>query len=231
MGLLGSCGRKINEHITGLRVNATTVESNTDTAMVILNWRYSCPVMPDRKLTGTNTAASTIEVAIKAPVSPFIAFLVASYGLRCSSSMMRSTFSTTTMASSTTSPMASTSPSRVRMFSEKPKISMKPNVPIKEIGTAMVGISVARQLCRERNTTTITRNKASNRVLYTSWMDSEIYVVMSNGISYFIPSGKFRLISSMVAFTRSATSMALAPGSMYTPNTAALPPLIPLSVL
>ena len=82
--------------------------------------------------------------------------------------MMRSTFSTTTMASSTTIPMASTSPNKVSMFSEKPNISMKPKVPIKEIGTATTGISVARQLCSERNTTMITSTNASNKVLYTS---------------------------------------------------------------
>ena len=79
--------------------------------------------------------------------------------------MMRSTFSTTTMASSTTIPMARINPSSVRMFSEKPKMSMKPNVPMSEMGTATTGMSVARQLCKERNTTTITRNNASNSVL------------------------------------------------------------------
>ena len=167
-GLLGSVGFKMSEHITGLKVNATTVERITDTAIVTLNWRYSWPVIPDRKLTGTNTAARTIEVAIKAPVSPSIAFLVASYGLSFSSSMIRSTFSTTTMASSTTIPMARINPSKVSILSEKPNISIKPNVPIKEIGTATIGITVARQLCRERNTTIITRTNASNKVLYTS---------------------------------------------------------------
>ena len=88
--------------------------------------------------------------------------------------MMRSTFSTTTMASSTTIPMASTSPSKVSMFSEKPKISIKPKVPISEIGTATSGMTVARQFCKERNTTAITSIRASNKVLYTSWIDSEI---------------------------------------------------------
>ncbi len=34
--------------------------------------------MPLRKLTGTNTAQSTSEVAMIAPVSPLMAFLVAS---------------------------------------------------------------------------------------------------------------------------------------------------------
>ena len=48
------------------------------------------------------------------------------------------------------------------------EISMKPNVPIKEMGTATTGISVARQLCSERNTTMITSTNASNKVLYTS---------------------------------------------------------------
>ena len=43
--------------------------------------------------------------------------------------------------------------------------------------------------------------------------------------------GKVLLICSIVSFTLSATSMAFAPGSMYTPSTAALPPLMPLSVL
>ena len=58
-----------------------------------------------------------------------------------------------------------------------------------------------------------------------------MYVVMSKGISYFIPSGKVLLMFSIVSFTFSATSIALAPGNIYTPRTAALPPLMPLSVL
>ena len=108
---------------------------------------------------------------------------------------------------------------------------MKPNVPIREMGTAMSGIRVALQLCSDRNTTNITSIRASNRVLYTSCIDSEIYVVMSNGISYVSPSGKLALISFMAFFTCSATSMAFAPGSMYMASTAALLLFIPDSVL
>ena len=77
---------------------------------------------------------------------------------------MRSTASTTTMASSTTMPMARIRPSRVIMLSENPNASITPNVPISEIGTAMVGISVARQFCSERKTTRITSSRASNSV-------------------------------------------------------------------
>ena len=64
--------------MTGLNVKATTVEMSTDTTIVTVNWRYNCPVIPLKKLTGTNTAANNNEVAIKALASPFIAFLVAS---------------------------------------------------------------------------------------------------------------------------------------------------------
>ena len=54
------------------------------------------------------------------------------------------------------------------MLSEKPKMSITPKVPTSEMGTAMIGMSVARQLCRERNTTNTTSTRASSRVLYTS---------------------------------------------------------------
>ena len=64
--------------------------------------------------------------------------------------MWRSTASTTTMASSTTSPIASTSPKSESVLIEKPKSGKKTNVPISETGTASNGISVARQLCRNR---------------------------------------------------------------------------------
>ena len=44
--------------------------------------------------------------------------------------MLRSTFSTTTIASSTTMPIASTSPNRVSRLIEKPSASMPVNVAI-----------------------------------------------------------------------------------------------------
>ena len=64
--------------MTGLRVSATTVDMMTDTAIVTVNCRYSIPVIPDRKLTGTNTATNTSDVAMRALLNPFIAFFVAS---------------------------------------------------------------------------------------------------------------------------------------------------------
>ena len=66
-----------------------------------------------------NTAASTSEIAMIGFVICDIALRVASFGGRCSSRMMRSTFSITTMASSTTMPMASTRPNKVSWLIEK----------------------------------------------------------------------------------------------------------------
>ncbi len=53
--------------------------------------------------------------------------------------MLRSTFSTTTMASSTTMPIASTRPKSERLFSENPNSAIRKNVPISETGIATIG--------------------------------------------------------------------------------------------
>ena len=56
--------------------------------------------------------------------------------------MMRSTASTTTIASSTTIPMTSTMANMVITLIDMPKYEMAANAPNNETGTAMVGISV-----------------------------------------------------------------------------------------
>lgn len=146
----GLFGRRMIAHNAGLSVRATMAEISTETTIVTENWRKSEPVMPERKLTGTNTAARISEVAIRAPVSSFMARWVASRGETRSVSMIRSTFSTTTIASSTTIPIAKTRPNRVSVFSENPMISMKPKVPINEMGTAMIGMRADLQFCSDR---------------------------------------------------------------------------------
>ena len=55
---------------------------------------------------------------------------------------MRSTFSTTTIASSTRMPIASTMPNMVSTLIEKPAAYITPKVPISAIGTTMAGTSV-----------------------------------------------------------------------------------------
>ena len=84
-------------------------EISIDTETATANWRNSSPVMPGMKATGTNTDRRTRVMAMMGAVISPIAFLVASLTERSgSSSITRSTFSITTMASSTTMPIAST---------------------------------------------------------------------------------------------------------------------------
>ena len=98
-----------------------------------------------------------------------------------SSRITRSTFSTTTMASSTNRPIASTRPNIVSMLSVKPVAFRMANVPSSTTGTATVGMSVARQFCRKRNITTITRMIASISVFTTSFMAAFTNGVVSYG--------------------------------------------------
>ena len=171
------------------------------------------PVEPPKKAIGTNTADSTSAMPISAPVIWPMDLRVASRGSSPSSSMIRSTFSTTTMASSTRRPMASTMASMVSVLMVKPKAAMIPNVPRSTMGTASVGISVARQLCRKIYITTKTSTMASISVLITSSMEISTKGEVSKGITYSTPSGKNWANSSIRAFTRSAVSSALAPGA------------------
>ena len=65
-----------------------------------------------------NTAHSTSTMAMIGLVTSFMALTAASRGASPSSCMMRSTFSSTTIASSTTMPMASTMPNKVKVLME-----------------------------------------------------------------------------------------------------------------
>jgi hypothetical protein len=85
--------------------------------------------------------------------------------------MLRSTFSTTTIASSTTMPIASTNPNSDRLLSVKPNAAMKKNVPISETGMATSGMTAARQVCRNRMMTSTTRSTASRIVSWTASTD------------------------------------------------------------
>ena len=85
--------------------------------------------------------------------------------------MLRSTFSTTTIASSTTMPMASTRPNSDRLLSEKPKAAIRKNVPINDTGMATMGMIAARHVCRNRMTTSTTSTTASRIVVTTASTD------------------------------------------------------------
>ena len=100
------------------------------------------PMEPEKKASGTNTTTSTTVMPMMAPEICVMALRVACTGESPSSPMMRSTFSTTTMASSTTMPITSTMPNMVSTLIEKPASSITTNVPSNATGTTMVGMSV-----------------------------------------------------------------------------------------
>src|SRR5712671_834337 len=106
--------------------------------------------MPVMKVDGTNTAQSTSAIEISAVPTSSIVRRDASRG-ESPAAMLRSTFSTTTMASSTTMPMASTSPNSERALMENPKSFMTAKVPTKETGTATMGMIEPRQRLEERD--------------------------------------------------------------------------------
>ena len=97
-----------------------------------------------------NTDAITSTTATSELAISCIDRIVASFAGRCSSVMLRSTFSTTTIASSTTMPIARINPNSVSRLIENPSASMPANVATSATTIATEQISVVRRLCRNR---------------------------------------------------------------------------------
>ena len=93
--------------------------------------------------------------------------------------MWRSTFSTTTIASSTTMPIASTNPNNVSVLIEYPSTYSTAKVPTTDTGTASNGMIEARQVCRNRITTSTTSKVASSNVVTTALIESRTKIVVS----------------------------------------------------
>ena len=151
------------------------------TAMVMENCLYTIPVEPSIKAMGTNTAAMTMATPTSAPVIWRMDFFAAAFGVSFSSRMRRSTFSTTTIASSTRRPMASTIPNMVSVLMTNPQAASTKKVPRRTTGMAIVGITVARRLCKKRYMTKKTRTMASSSVLKTALMEISTKSVESYG--------------------------------------------------
>src|SRR5215472_10519810 len=132
----------------GVSVKALNAEIDTENAIVRANCRKRIPVVPGKSATGTNTETSTSDVATTAPATSFIATDAALCGSVIPSTMCRSTFSITTMASSTTSPVASVIPNSVSVLIEKPSNFTNTSVPTSETGIVTAGINVLRQSCK-----------------------------------------------------------------------------------
>ena len=128
--------------------------------------------------------------------------------------MLRSTFSTTTMASSTTMPTASTSPNSDRLFSEKPNIAIRKKVPISETGMATSGMMAARQVCRN-STTTRTTSRIASRIVSIDGVDrllDELGRVVDDVV--FEPCGNRLDASAMVLRMSWAVASAFEPGRL-----------------
>ena len=73
-------------------------------------------------------------------------------------------------------PIASTRPNNDRTLNEMPAAAITMKLPINDTGMARIGITAARQLCRNTTTTSTTRINASNSVWITAstenWMNS-----------------------------------------------------------
>ena len=68
------------------------------------------------------------------------------------------------------------------MLIEKPSAVIPTAVPTIEIGTARIGIRVARRLCRNRNTTSTTSTSASKNVCTTVSIEARVNAVVSIAI-------------------------------------------------
>ncbi len=96
---------------------------------------------------------------------------------------------------------------------EKPRATKAAKVPIRDTGTAIMGMRVARRLPRKTKTTMSTRSMASTSVVSTSDTDAVTKSVVSSLNPYSIPGGKFCDSSFILARTALATSSAFDPGS------------------
>ena len=104
------------------------------------------PIVP----TGTNTASSDNVAANTANAISFVPLPAASIGV-APSSIWRTMFSTTTMASSIRMPTAKLSASSDILFSVNPCTFIRKNVATIEVGIEMPATTVARQSRMNRN--------------------------------------------------------------------------------
>ena len=145
---------------------------------VMANSRKSLPTTSLMNKSGMSTAMR--EMVRERMVKPicFAPLSAASRGLS-PSSMYRAMFSIITMASSTTKPVEMVRAIKERLLRLNPRRYMAPKVPIRERGTATLGMSVAERLRRKRKITMTTSATASISSNSTSLTEALIVVVRS----------------------------------------------------
>ena len=195
----------------GVSVREITAEIRMDTASVMANSRNSRPTTSPMNRSGISTATREMvrEIMVKAICcEPLIA---ASSG-ESPCSMYLAIFSMTTMASSTTNPVEMVSAISVRLLMLKPARYITPKVPTRESGTAMLGITVAERLRRNRKITMTTSATAKINSNWTSFTEARMVVVRSESNATSTELGKDARSCGMIFLIRSTTSMTFAPG-------------------
>ena len=163
----GTWGLSQRAQSIGVKVSDTTSDTTIAAARVIENSLNKLSMIPPINRIDKNTATS--ETFMESKVKPTsLAPRYAAFMGEIPASICREMFSSTTMASSTTSPVARIRAISDRLFSEKPNRYMMAKVPTSDTGTARVGISEARKLPRNRNTTRITSATAISKVISAS---------------------------------------------------------------
>src|SRR5271170_366285 len=204
------CLRK-REHIIGVSVSETMADTRMVTARVTANSLNKRPTMSPMNKSGINTATS--EIVSDMIVKPICSapFNAASSGLSpCS--IYRTMFSIITMASSTTKPVEMVSAISVRLLRLKPSRYITAKVPMRESGTAMLGMIVAANVRRKTKMTATTSAMHRQSSNSTSATDARTVVVRSVRTEILIVGGIVALSFGSSALMRSTTAMMLAPG-------------------
>jgi len=121
-------------------------------------------------------------------------------------------FSIITTASSTTKPVAIVSAMSDRLLREKPSAYITAKVPTIDTGTVTPGMKVAAADRRKTKITSTTRITARISSNCTSCTEARMVVVRSVRTSTFTEAGRPADSVGRSRFTRSTTSMMLAPG-------------------
>ncbi len=128
--------------------------------------RKSWPAIPDMKTIGKKTAIVVSVAATTADATSEVPFLAAST-IPSPCSRFRTMFSSTTMELSTSMPTARAMPPSDMMFSDTSLVYINRNVPMTEIGIAMLTIVVDRASRRKPYNTMMAKMPPMNAAFLT----------------------------------------------------------------
>ena len=178
---------------------------------MIANSRKSRPRIPPIKRTGIKTATNdtVIETIVK-PISrePFSAASITLSPV----SIRRTMFSSITTASSTTKPTHSVRAINERLSRLNFSRYIAAKVPTIDVGSASVGIIVARTFLRNRKITMTTSAIASSKENCTSFTELRIEIERSFNTSRLTEAGNCSRNCGISARMASTTATVLVPG-------------------